>query len=68
MQTYRVMHLIFLGKHQIRAVLSGSARWLLAPNIWSRVTRKCYVFSHTNLMLGTLDFTGSLHLAPFNFP
>ena len=46
----------------------GSARWLLAPNIWSRVTRKCYVFSHTNLMLGTLDFTGSLHLAPFNFP
>ena len=38
------------------------------PNICSRATRKCYVFSPTNHMLGTLDFTGSLHLAPFNFP
>ena len=29
-------------------------------------TRKAYFF-HTNHMLGTLDFTGSEHWAPFNF-
>ena len=32
-----------------------------------RVTRKSQIFN-TNHMLGTLDFTGSEHWAPFNFP
>ena len=39
----------------------------LAPNFCSWATRKSQFF-HTNHMLGTLDFTGSEHWAPFNFP
>ena len=46
---------------------SSRARWPLAPNFCSRATRKSQIF-HTNHMLGTLDFTGSEHWAPFNFP
>ena len=46
---------------------SSRARWPLAPNFCSWVTRKSY-FLHTNHMLGTLDFTVSEHWAPFNFP
>ena len=39
----------------------------LAPNVCSRVTRKSEFF-HANHMLTTLDFSGSDHWAPFNFP
>ena len=46
---------------------SSGARSPLVPNFCSRVTRKSQIF-HTNHMLGTLDFTGSEHWAPFNFP
>ena len=46
---------------------SSRAQWPLAPNVCSQVTRKSYFFL-TNHMLGTLDFAGSEHWAPFNFP
>ena len=46
---------------------SNRVRWPLAPNFCSWATRKSYFF-HTNHMLGNLDFTGSEHWAPFNFP
>ena len=36
------------------------------PNFRSWATRKSQIF-RTNHMLGTLDFTGSVHWAPFNF-
>ena len=39
----------------------------LAPNVCSRVTRKSEFF-HANHMLVTLNFSGSDHWAPFNFP
>ena len=42
-------------------------QWPLAPNFCSWATRKSQIF-HTNHMLSTLDFTGSEHWAPFNFP
>ena len=42
---------------------SSRARWPLVPNFCSRTTR-----SYTNHMLGTMDFTGSEHWAPVNFP
>ena len=48
-------------------VCSSKAREPLAPNFYSWVTRKS-LFFHTNYMLGILDFTGSEHWAPFNFP
>ena len=46
---------------------SSRPRWPLPPNFCSRATRKSQIF-HTNHMLGTLNFTGSEHWAPFNFP
>ena len=46
---------------------SSRARWPMAPNFCSWVTRKSKIF-HTNHMLGTLDFAGSEHWALFNFP
>ena len=46
---------------------SSRARWPLAPNFCFWATRKSQIF-HTNHMLGSLDFTGSEHWAPFNFP
>ena len=52
---------------QFRAQCSNRARWPLAPNFYARATRKSQIF-HTKHMLGTLDFTGSQHWAPFNFP
>ena len=45
---------------------SSRARWPVAPNFCSRVTRQSLLF-HRNHMLGTLDFTSSEHWAPFNF-
>ena len=39
----------------------------LTPNFCSWATRESQIF-HTNHMLSTLDFTGSEHWAPFNFP
>ena len=46
--------------------LFSKARWALAPNFCPWVTRKSYSFD-TNHMLGTLDFTGLEHWAPFSF-
>ena len=45
---------------------SSRARWPVAPNFCSRVTRKSLLF-HRNHMQSTLDFTSSEHWAPFNF-
>ena len=42
-------------------------QWPPAPNFCSWATRESQIF-HTNHMLSTLDFTGSEHWAPFNFP
>ena len=54
--------------YQVHSGLCSSrAWWPLAPNSCPRVTRKSQIFN-TNHMLGTLDFTGSEHWAPFNFP
>ena len=49
------------------SVLQQSPGAPVAPNFCSWVTRKSQFF-HTNHMLGTLDFTGSEHQDPFNFP
>ena len=46
---------------------SSRTQWPVVPNFCSLLTRKICFF-HTNHMLGTLDFTGSEHWAPFNFP
>ena len=40
----------------------------LAPNFCSWVTRKSQIFHTNHNMLGALDFTGSEHWTPFNFP
>ena len=40
----------------------------LGPNFCSWATKKSSVFSYKIIMLGTLDFTGSEHWAPFDFP
>ena len=48
-------------------MLPSIAWWPLVPNFCCWVTRKSQIF-HANHMLGTLDFTGSEHWAPFNFP
>ena len=40
--------------------------WPMALNYCSGATRKLEFF-HRNHMLGTQDFTGSEHWAPFNF-
>ena len=45
---------------------SSRARWPMAPNFCSRVTRKSLLF-HRNHMVGTVDFTSSEHWAPFIF-
>ena len=37
----------------------------LVPNFCCWGTKKPWLF-HSNLILGTLDFTGSVHLAPFS--
>ena len=46
---------------------SSRAQWPPAPNFCLWATGKSQFF-HTNHMLGTLDFTGSEHRAPFNSP
>ena len=46
---------------------SSRAQWPPAPNFCLLATGKSQFF-HTNHMLGTLDFTGSEHRAPFNSP
>ena len=49
---------------------SNRARWPLAPNFcpWGTTKYQILYKSHTNHMLGTLDFTVSEHWVPFNFP
>ena len=57
----------FCKKVACARLCSNRAWWPLAPKFCSWATRKSYFF-HTNHVLGTLDFTGSEHWAPFNFP
>ena len=54
-------------KNQHSGLCSSRAQWPLAPNFCPWATRKTQIFQ-TNHMLGTLDFTVSVHWAPFNFP
>ena len=56
--------LIFIRRQGCALAEPGGS---MAPNFCSWATRKSKIF-HTNHMLGTLDFTGSEHWAPFNFP
>ena len=51
----------------ITRLCSNRAQWPLAPNFCPQATGNSQFF-HTNHMLGTLDFTGSEHRAPFNSP
>ena len=48
------------------ALHCSSAWWPLVPKFCSWATRESQLV-HTNHTLGTLDFTGSEHRAPFNF-
>ena len=63
----------WLYEHAITALHVGPGLALAEPSgVWHQIIVLGWLenlnFFHTNHMLGTLDFAGSEHWAPFNFP
>ena len=58
---------VMIAYYQGRALGEPDGPWRLTFAL-GRLENLSFFFFHTNPMLSTLDFTGSEHSAPFNFP
>ena len=58
---------VMIAYYQGRALGEPDGPWRLTFAL-GRLENLSFFFFHKNPMLSTLDFTGSEHSAPFNFP